>query len=175
MANDYVTVTMRLVEELRTIAGYSGLIVEARNWAPGRLPDFARYAIVVSPDLRPIDERRLGINLIQYVLRASIFVLVKNWADVIPEPALYGTTPGSLGLFELVKDVKDLLRMSDLGGLLDKTYDEAAGDARSPGQGGGSVEYGTLIPGFTSAEYALLYPARIPYVARTKPFCHDTV
>jgi hypothetical protein len=174
MANDYATLTERLVTELSSaLAGtYGGLVVERRNWDPARLPAFDRYAIIVSPDQRPVTERRTAVASIQYLLRAHLYMLVRNWEDTFPEPALWGTTAGELGLFELVKDVKDHLRLSDLGGLLDKTYDEAAGDAQSPGQGGGSVEYGTLIPGFTASEYALLYPARIPYLARTKSFCH---
>jgi hypothetical protein len=174
MANDYSTLTERLVAELLSglAASYAGLVVQRRNWEPARLPDFSRYAIVVSPDPRPVTERRIAVPQIQYIMRAQVYLLVKNWEDTIPEPALWGTTAGSLGLFEFVKDVKNLLRASDLSGLLDKTYDEAAGDAQSPGQGGGSVEYGTLIPGFTANEYALLYPARIPYLARIKPFCH---
>jgi hypothetical protein len=174
MANDYSTLTERLVTELSSALGgsYGGLVVERRNWDPARLPDFSRYAIIVSPDQRPVTERRIAVPQIQYLMRVHLYLLVRNWEDSFPEPALWGTTAGSLGLFELVKDVKDLLRLSNLGGLLDKTYDEAAGDAQSPGQGGGSVEYGTLIPGFTASEYALLYPARIPYLARINPFCH---
>lgn len=176
MANDYTTMTTRLVSELSSglAASYSGVVVEARHWDPRKLPAFTRYAIIVAPDQTPVEERRLAVNKVQYILRAQLYVLVKNWDEsTFPEPALYGTTAGSLGLFELVKDVKDLLRASDLSGLLDKTYDEAAGDSRSPGQGAGPVGYG--VPGFAADEHQMTYPARVPYIARTIPFCHARI
>jgi hypothetical protein len=84
---------------------------------------------------------------------------------------LFGTTTGALGLFELVDDVKDLLRLSDLAGLLDKTYDEPGGDSNK--QGAGAVEFQDTIQGFDSAEHAFVHRARIPYVALTIPFCHQ--
>lgn len=176
MANDYVTLTTRLVTALSSgLAGsYAGLVVEPRNWDPRKLPAFTRYAIIVSPDSSPWEERRLAVNQIQQILRAQLYLLVKNWDETtIPEPALYGTTVGALGLFEFIKDVKDLLRATDLSGLLDKTYDEAAGDARSPGQGAGPVGFG--VPGFSAEEHMMVYPARVPYIARTKPACHARI
>lgn len=176
MANDYTTMTLTLVSELSSglAASYAGLVVRPQHWDPRKLPAFTRYAVIVAPDSRPVEERRLAVNNIQYIQRAQLYVLVKNWDETTyPEPALYGTAVGLLGLFEFVKDVKNLLRASDLGGLLDKTYDEAAGDARSPGQGAGAVEY--QPPGFAADEHLMLYAMRVPYIARMKPFCHARI
>lgn len=176
MANDYTTMTVRLVTELAAglASAYANLVVEPRHWDPRKLPAFARYAIVVSPDRQPIAERRLAVNKVQEVMRAQVYVLVKNWDETaMPEPALFGTVDGDLGLFEMVKDVKNLLRASDLSGLLDKMYDEAAGDAQSPGQGAGPVEYQPV--GFAAEEHQMAYVARVPYLARIQPFCHPRI
>ena len=173
MANDVSTVTSRLVTELSAglATDYSGVLVQRGLWRPASLPPFTRYAVIVVPNTRPFDERRIAIRAIEYIIRVDLYVLVKAW-DTSDDP-LFGTTAGSLGLFELIEAVKDLLRLSDLSGLLDKTYDEAGGDASRQGPGG--VEFQDVIAGFDSGEHAFVHRARVPFLGRIKPFCHNTV
>lgn len=169
--NGFSEVTARLVTELQvSLAGYGGLVVSRRHFKPGKLPTFTRYAIIVSPASRPWDERRLTVSSVQYTFRIDLYLLVVNW-DETDDP-LFGVTPGRFGLFQMIQDVKDLLRASNLGGLLDKTYDEPAGDPQR--LGGGGVEFQELAStGFDSAEYTFVHRVRLPYVARLQPECHD--
>lgn len=156
--------------ELAALAtSYTGLVVTRRRFDPRQLPTFDRYAIVLSPSSRPWEEQRHGPGNVNYLFRVDVYLLVKDWGD--SDASLFGVAAGSRGLFQLVEDVKDLLRLSNLNGLLDKTYDEPGGDARA--LGGGGVEFGeTAAPGFESGEFTFVWRVRIPYVARTVPFCH---
>lgn len=170
MANDMDTLTSRLVSELTTglTGNYANLYVARGLFRPAALPTFDRYAIIVSPAPRPWDERRVAVPKIQYTLRVDLYVLVKNWEQT--DNPLFGTAAGNRGLFELVNDIKVLLRLSNLSGLLDKTYDEPGGDPSA--QGAGGMEFQDTIPGFDTAEHALVHRVRIPYQARMEPFCH---
>lgn len=164
------TLTSRLVSELSSglTANYSGLVVQRGLFRPAALPTFSRYAIIVSPATRPWEERRVAVPKIQYTLRVDLYLLVKNWEQT--DNPLFGTAAGNRGIFELVNDVKILLRLSNLSGLLDKTYDEPGGDPTA--QGAGGIEFQDTIPGFDTSEHALVHRARIPYQARMEPFCH---
>lgn len=164
------TLTSRLVSELSAglAANYPGLVVQRGLFRPAALPAFDRYAIFVAPASRPWDERRIAVPEIQYIMRVDLFLLVKNWEQT--DAPLFGTAAGNRGLFEFIQDVKTLLRLSDLSGLLDKTYDEPGGDPSK--QGAGGVEFQDPIGGFDAGEYAFVHRARIPYQARLKPFCH---
>jgi hypothetical protein len=169
MSNVVSLVTAQLVTELSALTpSYTAILVQRSLFRPAELPAFTRYAIIVTPSTRVWEERRESVARVQYVLRLDLYLLVKNW-DTSSDP-LFGTTAGSLGLFELIDDVKDLLRISTLNGLLDKTYDEPGGD--SSAHGGGSVEFQDTIQGFDSAEHAFVHRAKLPYVALTIPFCH---
>jgi hypothetical protein len=163
-------VTAQMATELldALAPSYADLIVRRGLFRPASLPVFSRYAIIVAPNIRPWEERRNAIANIQYVVRLELYLLVKNWEQT--DTPLFGDQPGALGLFELVNDTKDLLRISDLDGLLDKTYDEPGGDSAK--QGPGALEFQDTIPGFDGDEYAFVHRARIPYLARTVPFCH---
>ena len=163
-------VTEQMVTELSAglAASYTGLMVQRGLFRPASLPTFTRYAIIITPSARPVEERRNSIAEIQYVLRLDIYALVKNWEET--DDPLFGTTTGEFGLFELVEDIKDLLRLSNLNGLLDKTYDEPGGDSSK--EGPGPVEFEEIIQGFDSGEHAFTHRARIPYLARTIGFCH---
>lgn len=169
-ANEYSTMITRLVSELGSglAASYAALTVQAGLFRPASFPEFTRYAVIVSPTARPWDEHRHSVGAIQYIFRADLTALVKNW-DASSD-SLFGTTAGALGVFELAKDIKELLRVSDLSGLLDKTYDEPGGDSRRLGPGG--MEFEDLIQGFDSGEHAFVHRIRIPYLARTRSFCH---
>ena len=174
-ANSYSAVTARLVTELSAgLSGtYSSIVVARKLWRTSSLPEFERYCIIVSPSARPWDEVRYGPGNAQYIFRVDLYLCVANWnaqSDLNPD-SLWGTTAGSLGLFQMVEDVKTLLRLSDLSGLLDKTYDEPGGDSRALGAGG--IEFGeTASIGLESDEHQFVWRARIPYQARTVPFCH---
>lgn len=172
MSNIVSSLSSRMVTELAALSSsYAGLTVQRSLFRPAQLPAFTRYAIIVTPNPRVIEERRDAIATVQYLVRFDLYLLVKNWDE--SEDPLWGTTAGTLGLFELVEDVKDLLRSSDLNGQLDKTYDEPGGDTNA--QGAGPVEFQDTIQGFDSAEHAFVHRARIPYLARTIRFCHPRI
>jgi hypothetical protein len=169
MSNVVSLVTSQLVTELSALtSSYAAVAVQRSLFRPAELPAFTRYAIIVTPNSRVWEERRIAIAMIQYVVRLDLYLLVKNWDT--SSDSLFGTTAGSLGIFELIDDVKDLLRISTLNGLIDKTYDEPGGDSSE--QGGGAVEFQDTIQGFDSGEHAFVHRAKIPYVALTTPFCH---
>lgn len=169
MSNSLTTLTGTLKTKLEQLTGYSTLVVYNTLFKPAALPEFTRYCIVVSPSNRPWDEYRTGIRQIQYIHRLDIFLLVKRWDE--SGDSLYGTTAGSLGLFQMIEDVKFLLRGTNLGGILDRTYDEAGGDQTKGGPGG--IDFEELAaPGFDSAEYTFVHRARVPYLARMQAFCH---
>ncbi len=163
--NQYTAVVNGLVTALATLASsYPALVVRAKLFKPNDLPDFDRYLIVVSPNGQPWDERRIGIPLIQYVMKVDLFLLVKNFDDT--KSLFEAAAAGELGLFQLIDDVKTLLRLSDLGGLIDagnKTYDEPAGPLNFEG---------SAAVGFDSNEKAFVHRARLVYTARLNPFCH---
>lgn len=173
MSNIVSSVTSQLTTELAAglTSDYAALAVQRSLFRPAELPAFTRYAIIITPNPRLWEERREAIAKVQYVVRLDLYLLVKNW-DTSSDP-LFGTTAGSLGLFELINDVKELLRISDLNGLLDKTYDEPGGDASA--LGAGAVEFQETIQGFDSGEHAFVHRAKIPYIARTAPFCHPRI
>ena len=169
--NDYSLISTQLVSELQSelTPYYDDLLVQRSLFRPAKLPSFTRYAIIVTPSGRPWDEYRHALLAVQFLFRFELHLMVKNWTESTDDP-LFGVTPGSLGLFQLIQDTKDLLRLSDLNGLLDKTYDEPGGDARK--YGGGGVEFQDLVPGFDSAEYPHVMRARMPYLVRSRSFCH---
>lgn len=171
-ANQYSTFINQLATELATLSSsYTGLEVFKMDFRPTNLPDFDRYGIVISPSARPWEEKVKAVRNIQYIFRADIYLLVKNFSET---DSLFGTTAPDLGLFQMVEDVKSLLRLSDLSGLLDKTYAEPAGD---PNQGGGGpVEFETsAAAGFDSGGHAHVRRAKLPFVGRMIPFCHPKV
>lgn len=174
MANDYAGITAALATLLNTAltTAYSDIKVVRGVFQPDFMPSgFGRYAVVIAPSLRPWEERRIAVRELQDIYRAEIFTLVRNWDD---EKSLFGTDSGEKGLFELVKDVKDTIRGSDLDGLLEKTYDEAAGDSSKGG--GGPVEFGTAaVKALDSGSFTLVHRARVPFVGRGLPHCHDLV
>ncbi len=168
--NLYSQMIAGLLTELATLeAGYAGLVVKAKIFKANDLPAFVRYAIVVSPSTMPWEERRIGVPQIQYTMRAELVLLVKNFHET---DSLFGTTAGSLGLFQLIDDVKTRLRISTLGGLIDKgnkSYDEPAGPL--------GFETGA-VSAFDSDEKAFVHRARLLYTARPgapplNPFCHE--
>lgn len=164
MANPYSTMAASLVTVIGTlVTGYPGLVVKAKLFKPNDLPDFDRYAVIVSPNVMPWDERRTGIPQVQYILKADLFLLVKNFHE---EDSLFGVAATALGIFEMINDVKTLLRLSDLGGLIPagvKSYDEPAGPLTFESGATGGLE---------SAEKAFVHRARLVYTARMAPFCH---
>lgn len=165
MSNPVSLVSAQMVTELSALsASYTGIVVQRSLFRPAELPTFTRYAIIITPNARLWEERRDAIATVQYLLRFDLYLLVKNWDT--SDSGLWGTTAGNLGLFELIDDVKDLLRISDLNGLLDKTYDEAGG------AGVGGVDFQDTIQGFDSGEHAFVHRAKIPYLAQTARFCH---
>ena len=155
--------TQALVAELRDglpSFGYTPLTVLAGTWKPNALPAFDRYCVWVAPPTMNVwTERRITAREIQYLLRADIFLLVQNFSE---EDSLYGTTAPSLGLFQMIADVKDLLRLTDLGGLLSRTYTETAGDV---------LFHTGAASGFDTGPRSWVHRARVPYVAETEPFC----
>jgi hypothetical protein len=161
MANDATLIATRLVSALTGLTGYSGLVVAKQVFKPDRLPaGFSRYGVVVSPHPRPWSERRTAIREVQYTYRFVLYLLVANFDDTL---AVFGESAPDKGVFEMVSDVKALLRTHTLSGLLDKTYDEIGGD----------VEFGSLAtPAFDSGSAVVIHRATMTFEGRTSPFCH---
>jgi hypothetical protein len=166
--NGYSVLSERLAALLEAeLTQYGTLVVARRLFRPDALPTFTRYCLIVSPPGSPWEEQRTAVREVQDKIRLDIFALVSNFHDT---HALFGTVAPYLGLFQLVHDTKEVLRLATFDGLLDKTYDEAAGDARL---GGGPVAFQTLAtPGFDAGEHSFIYRARIPYLGRLQPRCH---
>lgn len=158
--NQYSLVLTNLKAALLTgLAGpFSGIVVRLMQFHPAKMPDFPRYAVIVSPVARPWSEKRLAVGQIQYLYAADVLLFVRNYHE---ESSLFGTVAPDLGIFQLVHAVKELLRGSDLGGLLDKTYDEPAAP----------VEFDT-VAGFDSGEQVFVHRAKVAYQCRTRAFCH---
>lgn len=167
--NRYSTLVSRLATVLTGLTGYDGLAVLTQMFRPTRIPALAgNYGIVISPTKVPWEERRTAIREVQDLYRLDLFLLVRNFNE---SDSLFGTTPGSLGLFQMISDVKVLLRGNDLDGLLDLTYDEVAGD--SSRQGAGPVEIEEVAsPGFDADEYTFVHRARLPFLGRMIPVIH---
>lgn len=156
--NPYSMVTALLQQDLTTyVTGlYPGLVVVREHFKAASLVDFTRYCIVISPAPRPWAEKRLGVGLIQYWLTVDVYLFVKNFHE---EQSLFGVNPP--GLFQFISDTKDRLRLTNLGGFIDKTYDEVAAP----------IEF-EMIPGFDTGEHTFVHRARIAYQCRTQAFCH---
>lgn len=161
VAASYTTMSARVKQNLLSVlaTGYPDLVVNERVFRPNTLPQFDRYCILVSPSARPWVERRVSIQTLQYTLTLDLHLLVRNFDE---RESLYGAVDGSLGLFQMVDDVKAALRSTDLSGLLDKTFDEPGGDVSFSG---GSWS------GLDTAEHTWVHRALIPYSGRLQPFC----
>lgn len=171
--NDYSQMTAALVSELAValpVLGYTNPLVERRLFRPPAIPPFERYAVIVSPHPRPWEEDRHANLALQYWMTCDLYLLVKDYDDT--ENPLFGATPPDLGIFQFIHDVKEALRVTDLGGLIQKTYDEPAGDSRR-GLGAGGVDFQELAsPIGDAAEHAFVHRAKLPYKARMRSFCH---
>ena len=161
--NVYTLLTERLVEYLTTglaALSYTPLTVQSGVWKPRTLSEFDKYLVHVAPPTNNLwTERRISVKEVQYVLRADIYLLVKNFSEAT---SLYGDAAPDLGLFQLVSDTKDLLRATDLDGLLSRTYDETTGEV--------AFESGASA-GFETGPRTWVHRARVPYTAQTEPFC----
>jgi hypothetical protein len=168
--NKYSQVTAQMVHELSVVLApdYAQVAVGRGVFNPETLPDFYRYCVFIAPSPTPWDERRLGVRQIQDVFRIDIYAFVKNW-DATENP-LFGTCSGEKGLFQFVQDIKDWLRLSTLGGLIDKTYDEAGGDNRTQGPGG--IDFHQLAVQGMDDGYIFVFRSKIPYLARAEAYCH---
>lgn len=143
-----------------TTLGYDPLMVQTGVWNVRALPVFERFLVWIAPPISNFwTERRISTKEVQYVLRADIFLLVKNYDE---ELSLHGADAPDLGVFQLTSDVKDLLRATNLGGLLSRTYNETVGDV--------PFETGA-VPGFDTGPRNWVHRVKVPYVAETEPFC----
>lgn len=163
MPNPYTDTANRLEVELQTAtSAYTAMLVDARFFDPGKLPDFDRYLIIISPPQNDAwSEDIIGVRHFQYKFNVDLYLLVKNFDDTL---SIFGDTAPDQGLLQLIYDVKSYLRTTDLNGLLDRTYSEPAGPL--------SIEY-SATAGFDSGEHAFVRRARLRYTARMKPFCHN--
>lgn len=142
--------------------GYTPLTVKVAVWKPRALPVFEKFYVQVAPPLSNLwTERRISTKEVQYVLRANIFLLVKNYDE---ELSLHGddSTAPDLGIFQLISDVKNLLRATNLNGLLSRTYNETVGDV--------AFESGAAS-GFDVGSRDWVHRALVPYTGETEPFC----
>jgi hypothetical protein len=163
--NPYTDLSNALVTELTTeltALSYAPLDVRKGIWKPRALAPFDRYLVFIAPPLSdPWREiRDEGPKLVTFVLRAEIFLLVKNYNE---DQSVYGDTAPDLGVFQLMGDVKTILRNTDLGGLVLRSYRET--------EGGSSFETGAT-GGFDTGEHGWVHRSKLVYTARTYPFCH---
>jgi hypothetical protein len=153
----------RLVTELTTalgLYGYTPLVVLKGIWKPRALAPFTRYAVFVAPPTTdPWTERFISSREVVYILRADIFLLVKNYNE---EQSVYGDTAPNLGVFQMIADVKAILRATDLSGLVERTYEETTG--------GSAFETGAAA-GFDTGEYGWVHRAKVTYRAQMHGFC----
>ena len=164
MPNVYTDFHTQLQQHLNTeLVSLNYPLLEVRRgvWNPATLTPFERYLVFLSPPTsNPWDERRISTKEIAYTLRSDIFLLVKNYNE---ERSVYGDTAPELGVFQLISDVKAILRRTDLGGLLDRTFNEtASGSAFETGAAGG----------FDSGTHGWVHRAKLMYTAQMRPFCH---
>jgi len=164
--NPYTTMTYRLQQYLLTelqAMGYEDAEVRRGVWNPGALAPFHRYLVFIAPPAtNPWDERRFTAREITYVLRAELFLLVKNYNE---EHSVYGDTAPDLGVFQMIHDVKALLRDTDLDGLIERTFNETTG--------GSAFEAGAS-GGFDSGTHGWVHRARLVYTGQTHAFCHPS-
>lgn len=165
MPNPYTTMTARLRTELQAgliAAGYVGAEARRGIWNPGTLTPWTRYLVFVAPPTgNPWEERRIITpRQVSFVLRAELFLLVKNYNE---EQSVFGDTAPNFGVFQMIHDVKGLLRNTDLNGLVDRTYRET--------EGGSAFETGAAV-GFDAGTHGWVHRAKLVYTAYTQPFCH---
>lgn len=162
--NVYTDLSTRLVSTLQTelaTLGYAPLDVRKGIWKPRQLAPFDRYLVFVAPPLtEPWREIRDSARNIIYVLRAELFLLVKNYDE---DQSVYGDTAPNFGVWQLVSDVKAVLRATDLNGLVDRTYRET--------EGGSAFESGAT-GGFDTGEHGWVHRAKLVYNANMHPFCY---
>lgn len=164
MANQYTDLHTRVKAKLlaELTSQYTGIVIESRIWNEGKLPDFDRYAIILSPPQNDSwQEQVVSVRTTQYILAIDIYMLVKNYHDVL---SWLGDTSPNLGLFQMISDVKDILRSTNLNEFLDKTYTEPAGPL--------AIEYAASA-GFDSGEHAFVRRARLRTVFKTPGRCTE--
>ena len=162
--NLYSVMTSRLVTVLAAgLTQYTGLVVDRRRFHPENLPAFTgNYMIIVSPSSRPWGERIVSVRTIQDTLRCDLFLLVKNFHT---DNSLFGLTTPDFGIFQMIEDMKALLRVNTLSSLLDMTYEEVTSE----------VDFEDLaIKAHDTGEYTWIHRARQPYIGRMRQLCHPT-
>ena len=162
MANDFSLMATRITTELSTLSAiFTNLSVQKMaRWEPAKISAFERYAICLCPANTPWDDSRItSVRGFQTTYRFDLYLLVKNYDEL---NSVYGDTAPNLGIFELVARVKELLRVSTLSGLLDKTYTEV----NQPLQFESAAS-----AGFDTGEHSLVRRVQLRYEGRTQPWC----
>lgn len=163
--NPYSDFTIRLVAHLQSTLsplGWTPLDVRKGIWKPGAMEAFERYLVHVAPPLsNPWEEFRFTLKQIGYRMTADIFLLVKNYDE---EQSVYGADAPAKGVFQMIGDVKDVLRVTDLEGLVDRTHNELLGPV--------NFESGAAT-GFDTGAHGWVHRARLTYKAQMYPFCHE--
>lgn len=164
MANPYTEFSSGLVTVLQAGLSplYSGIATRKGIWKPRNLLPFDRYLVFVAPVLQdPVREVRVqSTKRVNEILKADIFLLVKNYDE---EQSVYGDTAPNLGVWQLYKDTKDILRNTDLNGLVERNYREV--------EGGSAFETGAS-GGFDSGGHGWVHRIRLTYTAYMFSFCH---
>lgn len=157
---NFSTATVAALTSGLTALGWTPLAVRKGVWAPRTLLEFDRYLVFVAPpSSNPWSERVIASREIAYTLTAQIYLLVKNYNE---EQSVYGDTAPNLGVFQMISDVKAVLRDTDLGGLIDRTYRETSGGSGFDA-GAGS--------GFSTGDHAFVNRAVLTYTVQAKGFC----
>lgn len=150
-----------LQSNLRSM-GYTDLEVRAGIWNPRTLLPWDRYLIFLAiPTANPSNESRIqSSKLVTETLRTNVVLLVKNYDET---NSVLGDTAPNLGVFQMLKDAKTVLRDTDLDGLVERTYREV--------EGGTAFETG-VSGGFESQAHGWVHRLSFIYTAAMFPFCH---
>lgn len=161
---DYVDFVDATVSVLQTqlLPSYANLETRKGVWDPRRLATFERYLVFVAIPLTDLERevRVQASKLVNEIVKAEIYLLVKNYDE---DKSLYGKSAPDLGVIKLFDDAKDVLRNTDLGGLLERTYREI--------EGGTAFESGAS-GGFDTGKHEWVHRIRFTYTAMMQGFCH---
>lgn len=159
----YATLTTTLTAELA--ANYTNIEGRMGIWNPARLLPFERYLVFIAPPTQDLvrEVRLQSSKLVNEILKADVYLLVKNYDEGPSDLSIFGDTAPNLGVLQLLKDTKDILRNTDLGGTIERNYREV--------EGGSSFETGAT-GGFDSGGHGWVHRARLTYTAMLPAFCH---
>ncbi len=90
------------------------------KYRPQHLPDFDKFAIIISP-FSEREQHERHTNSLEYIEGVQIVAIVRNYDEVL---SVYGTTAPNIGILQHCQNIKDVLRSRTLTGLVTVTKHE---------------------------------------------------